>query len=247
MLPAQNKDYYVVSSGNWKIVGRLILMPVHDVLRGLDRCLDGYGALFRVMLGLAIGWWCYVPIHELLHAFGCWATGGEVTRLEIGAIYGGAGLAAVFPFVHSGSEYAGQLTGFDTFGNDAIYLATDFAPFVLTIFPGVWAMRAAAHSRAAFRFGLCLPVALAPFMSLTGDAYEIGSIIVTQLGPWAEIAETVRGDDVFRVIAERPEGAGWALGSGVVAATLLGVAWAWGTYLLAAGTAALLGRRATSV
>jgi len=183
------------------------------------------------VLGLALGWWLYVPIHELLHAYGCLWTGGEVTRLEIDALYGGAWLAEALPFVEVGSEYAGQLTGFDTRGSDAIYLATDLAPFLLTVFPGVWALRRFGGRGQAVRFGLVLPLALAPFLSVTGDAYEIGSILVTQLPPWTEAAmsELLRGDDLFlafeRVRAAEPSPwGGWFL-AGVV-----GVLWAFATY-----------------
>ena len=124
-------------------------------------------------------------MHELLHAAACRASGGEVTRLEIDRLYGGALLARVFPFVVPASEYAGRLSGFNTRGSDLIYLATDLGPFLLTLFPGVWALRRAAAARSAALFGAALPFALAPFLSLTGDAYEIGSILATRLPPWA--------------------------------------------------------------
>ena len=40
-----------------------------DAFHGLDRCLDrGWRALVLALLGLAAGWWVYVPLHELLHA-----------------------------------------------------------------------------------------------------------------------------------------------------------------------------------
>ncbi len=167
-----------------------------DAFRGLDRCLDrGIRGLALVLLALVIGWWVYVPLHELLHAAACWAAGGEVTRLEISRQYGGALLARVFPFVTAGSEYAGRLSGFDTHGSDLIYIATDLGPFVLTLFPGVWLLRRAGAAGRPLLFGLALPFALAPFLSLTGDAYEIGSILVTQFPPWGE---SLRGDDVIK-------------------------------------------------
>lgn len=179
--------------------------PFHDVLSGLDLSLEqGARGLLFVGLGLAAGWWLYVPLHELLHALACVATGGTVSRLEIDALYGGRLLALVFPFVSSGSEYAGRLSGFSTGGSDLIYLATVLGPFVLTLWPGVWALRRAARRRRAALFGASLPFALAPFLSLPGDAYEIGSILTTRLPHWsgAATAALLRGDDVFKKAQE---------------------------------------------
>lgn len=205
-----------------------------DVWHGLERCLDGgYPALLKIFLGLALGWWLYVPVHELLHALGCLAAGGEVTRLEIGRLYGGELWARLVPWVVPGSEYAGRLSGFDTHGDDLTYLVTDLAPFVLTLFPGVWLLRRAGQRRQPFFWGLALPMALAPFLSLTGDAYEIGSILTTQLWPWSspELRELLRGDDLFKVAgevaacSERPWG---GLGLGAT----IGLVWALSTYTL---------------
>jgi hypothetical protein len=203
-----------------------ILTPFSLLLNGLDRCLSrspkgGVRSLAVIFLGLLIGWWIYVPVHELLHAAACAAAGGGVSRLEIDSMYGGALLARFFPFVVSGSEYAGRLSGFDTRGSDWIYLATDLGPFILTIFPGVWWMRRAAASRRAFAFGASLPFAMAPFLSLTGDAYEIGSILVRD--------PVLRGDDVFKTaeVLNRTPGAPWA---GFALAALLGVVWAFLTW-----------------
>src|SRR5262249_31229017 len=50
----------------------------------------------------------------------------------------------IFPFVSIGSEYAGQLTGFDTHGSDFTYLVTDAAPFTLTVLLGIPLLRSAA-------------------------------------------------------------------------------------------------------
>src|SRR4029077_20077534 len=163
-----------------------LLVPFTDAFHGLDRCLEG-GArgLLLAALGLVAGWWVYVPVHELLHAAACELAGGEGTRLEVDRLYRGAQLAWAFPFVVPASDYAGRLSGFDTRGSDGIYLATDFGPFLLTLFPGVWALRRAAAARRAAWFGAALPFALAPFLSLSGDAYEIGSILATRLPPWA--------------------------------------------------------------
>jgi len=139
-----------------------------------------YAALFVTVLAGVAAWWIYVPIHELLHALGCWVTGGAVSRLEIAPEYGGALLAHVFPFVVSGGDYAGRLSGFDTHGSDLVYLATDAAPFLLSIVLGVPLLRASNRGRRPVRFGTAVVLALAPFYSLTGDYYEMGSILVTR-------------------------------------------------------------------
>lgn len=210
-----------------------------DAFYGLDRCLDHGGRGFALALfGLVAGWWVYVPIHELLHAAACLAAGGEVTRLEIARHYGGGLLAEVFPFVAVAGEYAGRLSGFDTRGSDLIYLATDLGPFLLTLFPGVWMLRKAGAAGRPLLFGLSLPLALAPFLSLTGDAYEIGSIVLTSL---SAAPEALRGDDIFKKaneLAALPR-APW---SGFFLAALLGVAWAAMTCAAGGLVARALGR-----
>lgn len=59
--------------------------------------------------------------------------------LDIADIYGAALLKHVFPFVSVGSEYSGRLAGFDTGGKDYVYFLTDFSPYLLTIFLGIYA------------------------------------------------------------------------------------------------------------
>ncbi|HEX3557375.1 MAG TPA: hypothetical protein VIA62_29460 [Thermoanaerobaculia bacterium] len=221
----------------------LFALPLRDTVRGLDRCLDaGARGLALAALGLLAGWWLYVPLHELLHAAACRAAGGRVTRLEIDAVYGGALLAHVFPFVVPASDYAGRLSGFDTRGSDLIYLATDLGPFVLTLFPGVWALRRFAAARRPLPFGASLPFALAPFLSLTGDAYEIGAILVTRLPPWAgpTVRGLLRGDDLGKKVSELAAAAGAPWG-GAALAVAAGVVWAFLTYGLGSIVARKLG------
>ncbi len=185
-------------------------------------------------------WWVYVPIHELLHVLGCVAGGGSVHRLEIDPIYGAALLQRIFPFVAVGSEYAGQLTGFDTRGSDLTYLLTDFLPFVLTILVGVPVLRAAARARPgigqAALLGAALPLALVPLSSLTGDYFEMGSIIVSRLvamsiaPPGFEVARW-RSDDLFKKAAELwSADGGIADGLGIAASLAIGGILAWLTY-----------------
>jgi len=228
----------------------LFATPWKDTLRGLDRCLDrGFRGLLLVALGLAAGWWLYVPLHELLHAAACLAAGGSVTRLEIDVLYGGGLLARLLPFVSPASDYAGRLSGFDTHGSDAIYLATDLGPFLLTLWPGVWWLRRAGSRRRPVAFGAALPFALAPFLSLTGDAYEIGSLLVTRIAPWSAspLRDHLRGDDLLlRVQALRALGpqasAPWG---GLLLALGLGLSWAFLTYALGAWIARLCGQPPT--
>jgi hypothetical protein len=214
----------------------LFATPVADFWHGYMGCLDrGLRGVVLVLAGLVAGWWVYVPLHELLHAAGCLASGGSVSRLEIDGLYGGGLLARILPFVTAGSDYAGRLSGFDTGGSDWVYLATDLAPFLLTVFPGVWALRRAGAAGAGARFGFSLPFALAPFLSLTGDAYEIGSILVTRLPPWAGSA-VLRGDDAV-LLAEtlcQTAGAPWV---GFALAVAVGTLWAFATYALGVAAA----------
>ncbi len=216
--------------------------PVSAVVTGLENCLDsGVRGLLLIAAGLIAGWWLYVPVHELSHALACLATGGAVSRLEIDPLYGGALLERVFPFVAAGGDYAGRLSGFDTGGSDLVYLATDLGPFLWTLLPGVWALRVASRRRLPVAYGASLPFALAPFLSLTGDAYEIGSILTTWLPPWSGL-EMLRGDDVFRLAPQlaQLDSAPWG---GFVLAFMLGVIWALSTYACGRWIADRLDRR----
>src|SRR4029453_8724891 len=165
----------------------LLRLPLDDYVAALRRFAAGWTAarLAALIAAAVISWWIYVPAHELAHAFGCLLGGGTVSRLDIDPLYGAAHLQHVFAFVHVGSDYAGQLSGFDTGGSDLTYLLTDFLPFVATIFIGVPLLHAAARRgqspiRQAVFFGASLPVAFAPFVSLTGDYYEMGSIVISR-------------------------------------------------------------------
>ena len=224
----------------------LFLRPALDLLRGEARCVRRPVDLLALALGLVVGWFVYVPLHELLHAAGCAAAGGTVSRLEIAPLYGGPLLARLFPWVVSGGDYAGRLSGFDTGGSDLVYLVTDLAPFVLTLLPGVWALRRAARAGRGLLFGLAAPFALAPFLSLTGDAYEIGSILVTWIPPWATPAarELLRGDDLFLRIGALTAQSGPLSWLGLALATALGVLWAFATYAVGGWLARRLGQGA---
>lgn len=132
-----------------------------------------------VLVWTLAAWWIYVPLHELLHALGCAATGGTVGRLWIQPLYGGRVLARLFPFVTAGGSYAGRLEGFDTGGSDLRYLSTVLLPFLLTLAGAFPLLRLAARRRSPAALGAGLVLAAALFISLPGDLYEGGSILVS--------------------------------------------------------------------
>jgi len=209
----------------------------------------GVRVLVVPFVTLVVTWFVYVPIHELLHVLGCVATGGTVTRLELSARYGANLLSKVFPFVVSGSDYAGQLKGFDTHGSDLCYLATDFLPFVLSILIGVPLVKLAGRRRRPIVFGMAVVLGLAPFYNLPGDYFEMASIITTRslsavtsggtpsggesgvsenAAPAVERVrafEKLRSDDIFRLLSDvtnHPEKLGLeTLRSKLVAAALI--------------------------
>ena len=171
-------------------LARWLALPVND-LRGAFEAslLPGRGPAWLLAgLALVVSWWIYVPVHELAHALGCLAAGGEVSRLEIAPRYGGALLARLFPWVVAGAGYAGRLVGFDTHGDDLVYLVTVAAPFLVTVLIAVPLLESIPGDRdrpllGAVKLGLALPAALAPFSSLSGDYYEMGSIVISRIAP----------------------------------------------------------------
>jgi hypothetical protein len=235
----------------------LLVAPLQDYTAALEAAFPRFlpTSALAIVGGFAVSWWIYVPIHELLHAYGCILTGGEVTRLEISPEYGAAWLQTIFPFVAVGSDYAGQLTGFDTHGNDAIYLATDFLPFVLTILIGVPLLRSAGREqerplRAAVKLGVAMPVAYAPFISITGDYYEMGSILVSRVASWwvaGVPVERWRSDDLFKLAGELSAGDGAAFDVvGLAVAFVVGVVLIYVTYAAGIVCAQFLARQSRS-
>jgi hypothetical protein len=155
-------------------------------------------------------------------------------------MYGGGWLAEIFPFVVPGGSYAGRLSGFDTRGSDWIFLCTDLAPFALALFPGFWWLRRAALTGRPVAFGAALPAAFAPLLSLSGDAYEMGSLATVHLPPWAGRRQLV-GDDLGVKAAEIAGLADVPLLAGMGVAATLGLLWALGWMLLARRLASRLG------
>jgi hypothetical protein len=232
---------------------RLIAEPARDYIAALDAMRDrGFAGLAFAGIAFALAWFVYVPIHELFHAWGCLLTGGDVTRLEVSPEYGGVLLARIFPFVVAGSSYAGQLTGFDTHGNDAIYLATVLAPFLLTIAIGVPLLKRAARPLAGpgwrpWLLGASVPVAYAPFVSVIGDYYEAGAILVSRAAHWFDPALPLkrwRSDDIFKLVRDLADAGATAFDwFGVAASLATGILLALLTYHVGARFALRLARQ----
>jgi len=188
------------------MIKRFFRQPFDDVLACLEPLMTVRNPLFvmiPMMLAMVICWIAYVPIHELLHAYGCIWTGGDVTELQISARYGGAIFARLFDFVVTHSDYAGRLSGFDTNGSDLCYMATVFAPFLISVVIGVPLIKALRGRRRPVLFGIAIVLGLAPFYNLIGDYLEMGTIIVTRVatGGLSHPAafEGIRSDDVFKL------------------------------------------------
>ncbi|MGD2108318.1 MAG: hypothetical protein PVI86_02895 [Phycisphaerae bacterium] len=187
---------------------KFFVQPLHDMLECLNRFAESGRP--QLAMGLTVGamlvsWFIYVPIHELLHVFGCVAPGGSVSELEVAPQYGGHLLAKWFDFVVCGGEYAGRLTAFDTKNSDWIYLATVFAPFVLSVIIGVPILKLCARRSRPLLAGVGVVIGLAPFYNIIGDYYEIGSVTTTGvlsvlLGNEGVAFEGIRGDDIFKLV-----------------------------------------------
>jgi hypothetical protein len=178
------------------------------------------GAIFFATIA---SWWVYVPVHELLHAFGCRAAGGRVTELRIAPLYGGRLLSLVFPFVRAQGEYAGRLEGFDTGGSDLVYIATDLTPYLLSIAAAFPLLRRARLRRSALSFGAGAVLVAAPIMGLVGDYFEVAGILVSdglvRLGAVRTAAAALRCDDLLALLADFParfpaHRAAWAVVTG---------------------------------
>lgn len=194
--------------------------------------------VWRLAVGMVVGWWVYVPVHELLHAVGCLVSGGQVTQLEIQPIYGGALLAQVLPFVTAGGDYAGRLSGFGIGGSDGVYFVTVYFPYLLS-FGGLWMMEMAVARRSGFLFGAALPCALAPLVSLSGDFLEAGSLVLYQAWPGTDkIHRYLVSDDLFRLIRQVNSGhAGLLADAATISfigfSLVIGALLAWGTLVAA--------------
>ncbi len=228
------------------------LRPLHDYQLLLEQAISQHSwpRIFSLVLSAVVGWWIYVPVHELLHAFGCIWTGGEVTRLEISPEYGAGLLSYWFEWVVVGSDYAGQLTGFNTYGNDGIYLVTILMPYVLTIFPGIWwfyrCLRGNwSHWTTWALSGFSLAMVIAPFVSVFGDMYEAASILISRGVNWLQPAlplDRWRSDDFFLLSSQLWAEWHWSDTFGLLAGLLLSIVLTWGIYFIG-GRLATWGQR----
>ncbi len=211
-------------------------------------------ALILFLAALVVTWFIYVPIHELLHVAGCVGTGGVVDTLILGREYGADFLKNVFPFIEpQTSRYAGRLTGFEP-SNDAGYFVTVLAPFLLTPIPGLMALRLFIRKKNTIYLAMGIIIGLAPFWNLTGDYFEMGTIVSTlavNLVTAGNAAVSIpafwelRSDDIFRLFGEIGSAPGdygmgsMAAGFLTIAVILLGfilaVAFAGWTYRISAG------------
>ncbi|MBN2383611.1 hypothetical protein JXQ70_12095 [bacterium] len=202
-------------------IGLVLFQPLkmawHDIMLTLDTVMAEHRqkplthTWLVLMLGLLICWFFYVPIHEFMHVAGCLIAGGNVTELQLSALYGAHFFQKIFPFVTIGEDYAGRLSGFSTGNSDLVYLNTVFFPFVLTILCGGILLHIARKKASPFIFGCSLVIVTAPFISLTGDFLEIGSILITralivvlqQSDPQTITGLlNLRSDDLFRLLRE---------------------------------------------
>ena len=191
------------------VVRALFEAPLDDLAAALEASVVAAPRRWRaaalVLGSVVLTWWVYVPVHELLHALGCALAGGTVHELQIAPEYGAALLARLFPFVVAGGPYAGRLSGFDTHGSDLAYLATDALPFALTVVVGVPLLLHCRRGPHPLRCGAAIVLAAAPFYSVTGDYYEMGSIIVTRLagsvsGSGVDAFVPLRSDDAVQLV-----------------------------------------------
>jgi hypothetical protein len=173
--------------------------PWRRLLDHLERATAGPRAGLRLALiaVLAVGtWWIYVPLHELAHAGACLSCGGEVRRMTLAPSYGGSIAARHFDWIDDETPYAGQLADFTTGGSDLCYLWLVLAPFAVTPLARPL-LRRAARRREAAAFAVGMVLALMPLVSIPGDFYEAGSIVVTRAAADAlPDAEALRSDDL---------------------------------------------------
>ena len=212
-----------------------MLQPWHTFSELYSEVLDQRSALRSLSLLMAavlLGWWNYVPLHEFLHVGGCLIAGGSVSELQIDPLYGGHYFSRWFSFVESTSDaYAGRSSGFDTGGSDWVYASTVYFPYL----PGLLSflmLRLFSGKKSAFGFGLVVPWAAGPLLSLSGDFLELGSLALFQLFPGMDQANRVLiSDDLFRLLGEiqTSDLPFWSTRAFVAVSLLLGVLMAWMT------------------
>jgi hypothetical protein len=189
----------------WFLAGRESLATLQEVLAGRGRLLPGFVLFSFMVLG---AWYLYVPLHELLHAAGCALAGGRVVELQIHPFHGGRLLQRLFPFVVAKGGAAGRLTGFDTGESDVVYLLTDFAPFLLSVLGVFPLLRRARATGSLVSLATATVLTFALVVSIPGDLYEMGSILVSRamrllsLVPVNGTVDLIRSDDLGLLLSE---------------------------------------------
>lgn len=216
----------------------------------LDAVLGGPRPALRLLgllLAAAVLWMVYVPLHELAHAGGCLSCGGEVQRMTLAPVYGGSIAARHFDWIDDETPYAGQLVDFTTGGSDLCYLWLVLAPYLATPLARPL-FRRAGRRAAPVAFAAAAILASAPLMSIPGDFYEAGSIVVTRAASSISPgASALRSDDLPALVASLAAPASgatpvdWAL---VALAALLGAAAALALTVLAIPAPDGFGKRA---
>lgn len=156
-------------------------------------------------ISLVVVWHVYVPIHELLHVAGCVLMGGTVNELALQPQYGVRLLQHMFPFIviDEGGVYAGRLTGFAT-PNRWSYTVVDLFPYLPSVL-GITLLEWARRRRSTLLFAAGFVLAYVPWISLTGDFYELASLATAPLAPIIVpngTADHFISDDVFRLVGE---------------------------------------------
>ncbi|MBN1355963.1 hypothetical protein JXA40_06780 [bacterium] len=185
------------------------LMRLVDIIQAQRK--NRVPLVLKIGLSLTITWFIYVPVHELFHCAGCVCSGGSVSELILGREYGAAALQRLFPFIEPRTtRYAGRLTGFEPAG-DISYFICVLSPFILSVFPGVFLFVYSLSRKAFWSLGPGLIIGLASFTNLTGDFFEMGTIVSTQLVnrfgfgyPAGHVPNfwMLRSDDILRLFRE---------------------------------------------
>lgn len=166
----------------------------------------------KLALWLVVLWGFYLPLHEMFHALGCLIGGGEVWEIELSVWSGGGILGSVFPLFKPVSSFGGRLSGYSTGGSDWVYLLTDIFPYFPTMVFGTYLLRRGSSPPRPPVLALGMILALAPFISLPGDYYEMGSILVSDLarwilsadgtGDWVKSIDLIRSDDIISLSSQ---------------------------------------------
>ena len=199
----------------------LALKPAFKLtLAGLESHIDrnGFKGLVVILISTILFWHIYTPLHELAHVAGCLISGGTVEELAIKPQYGGTLLQAIFPFVVTETEYAGQLTQFTT-PNDFSYLVVDLFPYLFSLF-GVALLEWSRRRNQAWVFGLGIILSFIPLLSVPGDYYEAASLLTSQLATVLDPqlpARFLLSDDFPLLISTLRENGQWTVLTGSLA------------------------------